>query len=134
MSNSENREIMKTPKYITAILMVLMTGFASLNGQKTVRNESRETREQTAVRKIQEQKPAQQHSRAVQPEKNMQRQVLLGVTGSGKTFTMANIISRLNIPTLVLSPNKTLENASTRKGWASRINDGIVAPIRLMAA
>ena len=41
-------------------------------------------------------------------KKNMQRQVLLGVTGSGKTFTMANIISRLNIPTLVLSPNKTL--------------------------
>ncbi len=39
---------------------------------------------------------------------NTQRQVLLGVTGSGKTFTMANIISRLNIPTLILSPNKTL--------------------------
>jgi len=39
---------------------------------------------------------------------NAQRQVLLGVTGSGKTFTMANIISRLNLPTLVLSPNKTL--------------------------
>lgn len=41
-------------------------------------------------------------------KKNMQRQVLLGVTGSGKTFTMANIINRLNLPTLVLSPNKTL--------------------------
>jgi len=36
------------------------------------------------------------------------RQVLLGVTGSGKTFTMARIISALNVPTLVLSPNKTL--------------------------
>ncbi|MBC7363605.1 MAG: excinuclease ABC subunit UvrB [Candidatus Aminicenantes bacterium] len=35
-------------------------------------------------------------------------QVLLGVTGSGKTFTMANIISRLNRPVLVISPNKTL--------------------------
>jgi len=34
--------------------------------------------------------------------------VLLGVTGSGKTFTMANIINRLNLPTLILSPNKTL--------------------------
>ncbi len=33
---------------------------------------------------------------------------LLGVTGSGKTFTMANVISRLNRPTLVISPNKTL--------------------------
>ncbi|MCH5170886.1 MAG: DEAD/DEAH box helicase family protein, partial [Oscillospiraceae bacterium] len=35
-------------------------------------------------------------------------QVLLGVTGSGKTFTMANIIERVNRPTLVLAHNKTL--------------------------
>ncbi len=35
-------------------------------------------------------------------------QVLLGVTGSGKTFTMANVISRINRPTLILSHNKTL--------------------------
>lgn len=35
-------------------------------------------------------------------------QVLLGVTGSGKTFTMANVIAELNRPTLVLSHNKTL--------------------------
>lgn len=35
-------------------------------------------------------------------------QVLLGVTGSGKTFTMANVISQLNRPTLILSHNKTL--------------------------
>ncbi|MGE5493745.1 MAG: excinuclease ABC subunit UvrB [Burkholderiales bacterium] len=35
-------------------------------------------------------------------------QVLLGVTGSGKTFTMANVIERLNRPTLVLAHNKTL--------------------------
>lgn len=40
--------------------------------------------------------------------KNIQRQVLLGVTGSGKTFTVANIINRLGKPALVLSPNKTL--------------------------
>ncbi len=38
----------------------------------------------------------------------LQRQVLLGVTGSGKTFTMANIIARLQRPTLVMAPNKTL--------------------------
>lgn len=36
------------------------------------------------------------------------RQVLLGVTGSGKTFTMANIISRLKVPTLIIAHNKTL--------------------------
>ena len=35
-------------------------------------------------------------------------QTLLGVTGSGKTFTMANIIQKVNRPTLVLAHNKTL--------------------------
>src|SRR6056297_2764298 len=35
-------------------------------------------------------------------------QVLLGVTGSGKTFTMANVVERLQRPTLVLAHNKTL--------------------------
>jgi excinuclease ABC subunit B len=35
-------------------------------------------------------------------------QVLLGVTGSGKTFTIANAVAELNLPTLVLAPNKTL--------------------------
>ena len=37
-----------------------------------------------------------------------QSQVLLGVTGSGKTFTMANVIAKMNRPTLILSHNKTL--------------------------
>lgn len=36
------------------------------------------------------------------------QQVLLGVTGSGKTFTMANVIQEVNRPTLVMAPNKTL--------------------------
>ena len=35
-------------------------------------------------------------------------QVLLGVTGSGKTFTVANLIAEINRPTLVLTHNKTL--------------------------
>ena len=38
----------------------------------------------------------------------MRYQTLLGVTGSGKTFTMANVIERMNRPTLILEPNKTL--------------------------
>ncbi len=38
----------------------------------------------------------------------LRHQTLLGVTGSGKTFTMANVISRIGFPTLVLAPNKTL--------------------------
>ena len=39
---------------------------------------------------------------------NRRRQVLLGVTGSGKTFTMANVVAQVNKPTLVIAPNKTL--------------------------
>ena len=41
-------------------------------------------------------------------ESGLTEQVLLGVTGSGKTFTMANIIANVNRPTLVLAHNKTL--------------------------
>ncbi|MBO5968463.1 MAG: excinuclease ABC subunit UvrB [Clostridia bacterium] len=41
-------------------------------------------------------------------EKGEHMQTLLGVTGSGKTFTMANVIARMNRPTLVLAHNKTL--------------------------
>ena len=41
-------------------------------------------------------------------ESGVKEQTLLGVTGSGKTFTMANIIAKHNTPTLVLAHNKTL--------------------------
>src|SRR6188472_487726 len=41
-------------------------------------------------------------------ENGVRFQTLLGVTGSGKTFTVANIIARQNRPTLVVAPNKTL--------------------------
>ena len=41
-------------------------------------------------------------------ESGMKTQTLLGVTGSGKTFTMANIVERVQRPTLVIAPNKTL--------------------------
>jgi len=43
-----------------------------------------------------------------QLENSQERCVLLGVTGSGKTFAMAHVIERLNIPTLIISHNKTL--------------------------
>ena len=43
-----------------------------------------------------------------QLENSQERCVLLGVTGSGKTFAMAKVIERLNIPTLIMSHNKTL--------------------------
>ena len=41
-------------------------------------------------------------------ESGLNSQVLLGVTGSGKTFTIANIIQNLQRPTIVLAPNKIL--------------------------
>ena len=41
-------------------------------------------------------------------QRGLRHQVLLGVTGSGKTFTMANIIASVQKPTLVIAPNKTL--------------------------
>ena len=58
-------------------------------------------------------KPAGDHPEAIKKlvagaKKNEFNQVLLGVTGSGKTFTMAKIIEETNRPALVLAPNKTL--------------------------
>ena len=57
--------------------------------------------------------PAGDQSRAIDEltaglERGDRYQTLLGVTGSGKTFTMANVIARVNRPTLVISHNKTL--------------------------
>ena len=54
-----------------------------------------------------------------------QFQTLLGVTGSGKTFTMANIIQALNKPTLIIAHNKTLARGYGRNNtrWTGRIYD-----------
>ena len=41
-------------------------------------------------------------------KKDLRHQVLLGVTGSGKTFTMAHVIARVQKPTIIIAPNKTL--------------------------
>ena len=46
---------------------------------------------------------------------NIHNQVLLGITGSGKTFTMANIIMQLDRPTLIMAHNKTLAAQISRK-------------------
>ncbi len=60
-----------------------------------------------------EYKPTGDQPRAIEllaegVEAGLREQVLLGVTGSGKTFTMANVIAKVNRPTLVLAHNKTL--------------------------
>ena len=47
-------------------------------------------------------------SKLVSGSKKHARQTLLGITGSGKTFVMANVIANLGKPTLVLAHNKTL--------------------------
>ena len=41
-------------------------------------------------------------------EQGEKHQVLLGITGSGKTFTVGNVIARYGKPTLIMAPNKTL--------------------------
>ena len=41
-------------------------------------------------------------------ESGLAHQTLLGVTGSGKTFTIANVVAKLNRPTMMIAPNKTL--------------------------
>lgn len=58
-------------------------------------------------------KPAGDQPKAIEKilsslKKKERNQTLLGVTGSGKTFTMANIIAKLNKPALIISPNKVL--------------------------
>ncbi len=58
-------------------------------------------------------KPAGDQPKAIETivanfNNGIKHQTLLGVTGSGKTFTMAHAISQLNVPALVLAPNKTL--------------------------
>jgi excinuclease ABC subunit B len=62
---------------------------------------------------ISELRPTGDQPRAIEElieglDAGLDRQTLLGVTGSGKTFTMANIVEKLNRPTLILAHNKTL--------------------------
>ncbi len=62
---------------------------------------------------ISKNKPAGDQPKAIEAlvnglNKNLQHQVLLGVTGSGKTFTIANVIEKVDRPTLVIAHNKTL--------------------------
>ena len=52
--------------------------------------------------------PTAIHSLADGFEAGLAAQTLLGVTGSGKTFTIANVIEKVQRPTIVLAPNKTL--------------------------
>ena len=58
-----------------------------------------------------------------------QFETLLGVTGSGKTFTMANVIAQLNKPTLVLAHNKTLEIKKLNYKIKNILLDGLVQNI-----
>ena len=62
---------------------------------------------------VSEYKPAGDQPKAIEQlcdgiESGLAHQTLLGVTGSGKTYTMANVIAKMGRPTLILAPNKTL--------------------------
>ena len=70
-------------------------------------------REEHKFELVSKYKPAGDQPKAIEElveglEDGLKSQVLLGVTGSGKTFTMANIIAKVNRPTLVIAHNKTL--------------------------
>ena len=58
-----------------------------------------------------------------------QFETLLGVTGSGKTFTMANVIAQLNKPTLILAHNKTLGCTVSLRNSSLRTQWNILSPI-----
>ena len=65
-------------------------------------------------------KPAGDQPKAIEAlvenyKKGLNHQTLLGVTGSGKTFTMAHVIEHLNQPALILAPNKTLQHSCIQK-------------------
>ena len=60
-------------------------------------------------------------------EEGQNHQVLLGVTGSGKTFTVANVIAKMGKPTLVIAHNKTLaaQLYNEFKGFFSQQRGGV---------
>lgn len=65
-----------------------------------------------------------------------QFQTLLGVTGSGKTFTMANVIAQLNKPTLIIAHNKTLaaQLYSEFKEFFRRMQWNILSPTTIITS
>ncbi|MCC6489455.1 MAG: excinuclease ABC subunit UvrB [Candidatus Hydrogenedentes bacterium] len=72
-----------------------------------------DTAESAAFQLVSEFKPSGDQPRAIADlarglREGLQHQVLLGVTGSGKTFTVANVVAELNRPALVIAPNKIL--------------------------
>ncbi len=77
------------------------------------RMKGQKTQKTSAFKLAQDMKPAGDQAQAIEKlvtglRKGMRHQTLLGVTGSGKTFTAANIIAEIGKPTLVIAHNKTL--------------------------
>ena len=87
--------------------------YYEIRGEHLVHNEQKTFIEQKIFKLHSEYQPTGDQPQAIEAlvegfKKGNQFQTLLGVTGSGKTFTMANIIQALNKPTLVIAHNKTL--------------------------
>lgn len=82
-------------------------------GSLKIKKESKATKPKKLFELVSDFKPSGDQPNAIRDivdhfSQGLQHQVLLGVTGSGKTFTMAHAIAKLNEPALILAPNKTL--------------------------
>lgn len=87
--------------------------YYKIRGEHLVHNKQKTFIEQKIFKLHSEYQPTGDQPQAIEAlvkgfQEGNQFQTLLGVTGSGKTFTMANIIQQLNKPTLVIAHNKTL--------------------------
>ncbi len=67
-------------------------------------------------------------------DSGLAQQTLLGVTGSGKTFTIANVIAQANRPTLIMAPNKTLaaQLCSEMRDFSPIMRLSILSPITII--
>ena len=82
-------------------------------GSLKIKKEGKATKPKKLFELVSDFKPSGDQPNAIRDivdhfHKGLQHQVLLGVTGSGKTFTIAHAIAKLNEPALILAPNKTL--------------------------
>ena len=112
---------MRLPAILTGLWPALLSGFSLMHAKLIVmpiaaKPNARAVLSATPVRRSSCTSPIRPRATSRRPSTSWSRacndgevfQTLLGVTGSGKTFTMANVIARLGRPAIVFAPNKTL--------------------------
>ena len=92
---------------------MIATGVSTIRGSSELNAPVRPPRSEFEFELCTDLAPAGDQPQAIEEldrglSNGMFHQTLLGVTGSGKTFTMANVIQRQQRPTIVMAPNKTL--------------------------